>query len=124
MPSRQQFVVFITIIQSILFLAHFALYETWTFSPQGRDLPVAFGIKVVLGILAVSFIASSLLAFRYTNAAVRAAYKASAIWLGLLSFLFLATAASWILFGVARLAGLDIDFHRIVQVLFGAAVVF
>ena len=126
MPSRRQLIVFITIIQSILFLAHFALYETWTFSPQGRDLRLAFGIKFFLGVLSVSFIASSLLAFRYTNASVRAAYKASAIWLGLLSFLFLAAVGSWIIFGITRLVGLgiDIDFHRIVQVLFGIAVVF
>lgn len=123
MPSRKQLAVFITIIQSILFLAHFVLYETWTFSAQGRDIPVAFGVRFVLTVLSVSFIASSLLAFRYTNAGVRAVYKASAIWLGLLSFLFLAAAGSWIIFAVTRLAGLDINFHRMVEVLFGFAVV-
>ena len=31
--------------------------------------------------------------------------------------------ASWIIFGVARLAGLDVPFHRIVEVLYSAAVV-
>ena len=122
MPSRKQLIIFITVIQSILFLGHLVLYETWIFSSQGRDIPVASGIKVVLGILSVSFIASSLLAFRYKNGIVRAAYKTSAIWLGLLSFLFLGAAASWITFGTMRLAGLDINFHRIVQVLFSIAV--
>jgi uncharacterized protein len=119
MPSRKQLVIFITIIQSILFLGHLLLYETWT---HGLDVPVSSGIKLAFGLLSVSFIASSLLAFRYTNAAVRAVYKASAIWLGLLSFLFLAAAASWIIFGVTQLAGLQINFHRMVEVLFGAAV--
>src|SRR5438067_10069321 len=122
MPSRKQLIIFITVIQSILFLGHLVLYETWIFSSQGRGIPVASGIKVVLGILSVSFIASSLLAFRYKNGIVRAAYKTSAIWLGLLSFLFLGAAASWITFGTMRLAGLDINFHRIVQVLFSIAV--
>ena len=119
MPARRQLITFIAIIQSILFLAHLLLYETWTFSSEGGG---TFGIKLAAGVLSISFIASSLLAFRYTNAAVRAVYKASAIWLGLLSFLFIAAIASWIIFGVTRLAGLDIGFHRIVEVLFGVAV--
>jgi hypothetical protein len=52
-------------------------------------------------------VAASLLAFRYTNAALRAFYRAAAIWVGLLTFLFLAAVSSWIIFAVARLAGLD-----------------
>ena len=100
-------------------MGHLLLYETWT---RGLDVPVSFGVKLAFVLLSVSFIASSLLAFRYTNAVVRAVYKASAIWLGLLSFLFLAAVTSWIVFGVTQLAGLQNNFHRIVEVLFGAAV--
>ena len=119
MPSRKQLVGFISVIQSILFLAHFFLYKTWTFSAQAHG---SFGLKIALGVLSVSFIASSLLAFRYTNAAVRAVYKASAIWLGLLSFLFLSAVASWIIFAIMRLAGLGINFHSLSEVMFGIAV--
>ena len=43
------------------------------------------------------------------------------MWLGLLTFLFLAAVASWIIFGLAWLAGLGMDFHRSVELLFGAA---
>jgi predicted MPP superfamily phosphohydrolase len=43
--------------------------------------------------------------------------------MGLVSFLFLATASSWIIFGIGRLAGLDVPFHRIVEALYGAAAV-
>ena len=114
---------FIAIIQSVLFLTHFLLYETWTFSPSGSDTPAALWIKLVLGFLSVSFVAASLLAFRYTNAALRAFYRAAAVWLGLLTFLFLAAVSSWIILGVTRLAGLDVNFHRTVELLFGAAVV-
>jgi hypothetical protein len=121
MASRKQLIGFITVIQSILFFGHFVLYETWTFSSAGRVVPGAFAVKIVAGILSVSFIATSLLAFRYTNPAVRVAYRASAIWLGLLSFLFLAAVGVWIIFGVARMAGLNVNFHRMVEVLFGAA---
>ncbi len=114
---------FIAIFQSILFLTHFLLYATWAFSPAGAGARGALWIKLLLGFLSVSFIAASLLAFRYTNAAVRAFYRVAAIWVGLLSFLFTAAVFSWIILGVARLAGLDVNFHRTVELLFGAAVV-
>jgi uncharacterized protein len=123
MRTRKGLIGFIAIIQSVLFLAHILLYETWTFSPGGNDAHGSLWIKLVVGFLSVSFIAASLLAFRYTNAILRAFYRAAAIWLGLLSFLFAAAVFSWIIFGVARPAGLDVNFHRTVELLFGAAVV-
>src|ERR1700691_5307446 len=121
MRVRKELIGFIVGIQSVLFLTHYLLYETWTFSPAGRDTPGAFWIKLVLGCLSVSFIAASLLAFRYTNAALRAFYRAAAVWIGLVSFLFLAAACAGIIFGVTRLAGLNMDFHQTVELLFGAA---
>ncbi len=123
MRVRKDLIGFIAVIQSVLFLTHYLLYETWTFSPAGSETPGAFWIKLVLGLLSVSFVAASLLAFRYTNAALRAFYRAAAVWMGLLTFLFLAAVSSWIIFGVARLAGLDVNFHRTVELLFGAAAV-
>jgi len=119
MPSRKQLIGFISVIQSILFLAHFFLYQTWAFSAGARGL---FGVRLALGILSMSFVGSSLLAFRYTNATVRTIYKASAIWLGLLSFLFLVALAAWIIFGLAQLAGVAMNFHHLVEALFGVAV--
>src|SRR5580704_15096874 len=113
----------IVILQAVLFLTHFLVYETWTFSPAGSDIPGTSWTKLVLGFLSVSFVAASLLAFRYTDAAVRAFYRIAAVWLGFLTFLFFAAVFSWIFFGVARLAGLDVSFHRMVEWLFGAALV-
>jgi len=120
---RGRLIGFIVVIQSVLCLAHLFLYETWTFSPDGSDTPGAFWIKLVLGFLSVSFVAASLLAFRYSNAALRAFYRAAAVWVGLLTFLFAGAVCSWIIFGVARLAGLDVNFHRTVELLYGAAAV-
>src|SRR6266851_5258496 len=121
MRVRQELIGFVAITQSVLFLTHYLLYETWIFSPAGSETPGAFWIKLALGFLSVSFIAASLLAFRYTNTALRAFYRAAAVWMGLVSFLFLAAVSSWIIFGVARLAGLNMNFHRTVELLFGAA---
>ncbi len=118
----RRFAGFIAIIQSILFLEHFLLYETWTFS-LAPDAHGGLWIKLVLGFLSVSFVAASMLAFRYTNPALRGFYRMAAVWLGLQNFLFPAMALSWIMFGVSRLAGLSLNFHRSVEWLFGAAMV-
>jgi len=123
MRAQKRLIGFIVILQSILFLTHFFLYETWTFSSAGSTSHRALWIKLALAFLSVSFITASLLAFRYTNVALRAFYRAAAVWLGLLTFLFLAAISSWIILGVARLAALVVNFHRTVELLFGAAVV-
>src|ERR1700674_759868 len=114
---------FIAIVQFVLFLTHYLLYETWTFSPAGGNTHGPLWIKLVLGFLSVSFIAASLLAFRYTNAVLRAFYRAAAVWLGLLTFLIAAAIVSWIVFGVTHLAALQVNFHRIVELLFGVAAI-
>jgi predicted MPP superfamily phosphohydrolase len=114
---------FVAMIQTVLFLTHLFLYETWSFSPAGNHFHGALWIKLVCGVLSVSFVTASLLAFRYTNSAVRAFYRVAAVWVGLLSFLVLAALSSWIIFGVARLAGQDLNFHKLVVVLFSASVV-
>jgi predicted MPP superfamily phosphohydrolase len=123
MRSRKGFIGLLAVFQSVLLLTHFFLYETWTFSSASGDRPGALWIKLVLGILAVSFVAASLLAFRYTNPALRAFYRTAAVWLGLLTFLFLAAVSAWIIFAVASLAGAAVNFHRTVELLFGAAAV-
>ncbi len=123
MRARRSLLGFIVIVQSVLFLTHFLLYQTWTFSPAGNDPAGALWIKLILGLLSVSFVAASLLAFRYTNPAVRAFYKAAAVWLGLLSFFFVAAVSAWIIFGVTRLAGSGVNFHRTVELLFSVAAV-
>src|SRR5271170_6638760 len=123
MRSPKRFVGFIVTIQFVLFFAHFFLYETWTFSSTGSQLPGPLWIKLVLGFLSVSFLAASVLAFRYTNPVLRGFYRAAAIWMGFLSFLFLAATGSWVIFLVARLAGLEMNFHRTVEWLFLVAAV-
>ena len=74
----------------------------------------ALWIKLGLGVLSVSFVAASLLAYRYTNAPLRAFYRAAAVWMGMLTFLFFAAVFSWIIFGAARLAGArrELPSHR------------
>jgi hypothetical protein len=115
-------ITFIAVIQTILFSTHYLLYKTWTFSAGESNANSALWIKLSLCLLSVSFVAASLLAMRYTNAAVRVFYRAAAVWIGLVSFLFLAAVSSWIILGVAQMSGLHMNFHRTVETLFGAAV--
>ena len=121
MRMRAEIIRFIAVVQAVLFLTHFFLYKTWTFSPTAAAVANPLWLKIFVGLLSVSFLCASLLAFRYTSAPVRIFYRAAAVWLGLLSFLFLAAVFSWIVFGAARLAGLALNFHRLVELFFGAA---
>jgi predicted MPP superfamily phosphohydrolase len=120
MRIGRRFVGFIVVLQAVLFLVHLVLYETWEFSSAG-SLPHGASIAMILGVLSVSFVAASLLAFRYTNIFVRAFYRAAAVWMGLLTFLFFAAISSWIILGITRLAGLDLNFHRMTELLFSVA---
>jgi uncharacterized protein len=123
MKIRAGLVGFIAVVQGILFLTHLFLYETWTFSPSRHGARGSLWLEVGLAILSVSFLVASLLAWRYTGPLVRAIYKVAAVWLGLLSFLVIASVFSWLLFGLAWVAGLPAHFHALVEVLFAAAAV-
>ncbi|HEY1659788.1 MAG TPA: metallophosphoesterase [Candidatus Sulfotelmatobacter sp.] len=121
MRTRRRIIRFIAIVQTVLFLTHFLLYQTWMFS--SGDAANARWVGLALGLLSVSFVTASLAAFRYTNPLLRAFYRASAVWLGLLSFLFVAAVASWGIYGIASFAGAHINFHYLVEWMFGAALV-
>src|ERR1700691_6493958 len=120
---RKLLITFIAVIQSLLCLLHLFLFQTWAFSSAGGQRHGPLWIKLGLGFLSLSFVAASLLAYRYTNAPLRAFYRAAAVWMGMLTVFFFAAVFSWIIFGVARLLGQNVIFHRIVEFLFAAAAV-
>jgi predicted MPP superfamily phosphohydrolase len=118
LPRR--FVIFIAVFQSVLFLSHLLLYETWTFSPKNSS-EGSFWLKLLLGVLSLTFVSASLLAFRYTNTAVRVFYRAAAVWAGLLSFLVFAAAGCWIIYASAFVLRRGLDFHLLVKIIFALA---
>ena len=108
-------------VQSILLAANLFLYATWiAFHPS-----LGTTARIVLGIVAVaagvSFVAASLLTWSYFNWVVRVFYTISAVWVGLMNFCLFAACASWIVLGVARVAGLGIAPHLIADASFSAA---
>jgi uncharacterized protein len=104
---RTRIAVFVVIIQTVLFLAHWFLYETWI---AFWGTPVAAAgvskLQIALALLSISFVVASLLAWRSSNLAVRVLYRISAVWLGILSFSFLAALACWTIYGGALLLGM------------------
>jgi hypothetical protein len=116
---------FIVIIQSVLFLVHFFLFRTWTFAYAASPFLLLW-LKLLFGFLSISFVSASLLAFRYTNTGVRAFYRLAAVWLGLLTFLFAAALATWLMFGISVFLGLHMSFHHVAELFFavGSAIGF
>ncbi len=83
------FVMSALVLQLILFLLHFMIYET---------VAAAFGVgglalALILGILSLTFISASLLGAVMSNAATRAYYRFAAIWFSFVAPLCGACAA-------------------------------
>ena len=118
---RRSIPTFVAIIQTILFLVHLALYSTWKFFWGPMDPQALFGLRVALALLSVSFVAASLLGFRYFNFLVRIFYTLSALWLGLVNFLFLAACASWVVYVVPELFGARLERRPLALAFLGLA---
>jgi len=116
-----RFVLFIGIVQSILFLGHLFLYKTLV-RFFGVTAPTKLlTLKVALGLLSVSLVLTSFLAFRYSGILVRSLYTAAASWLGILYLLILASILCWIFYGLAKLFHLPLDRKLLMEILIGIA---
>ena len=119
--GRHQIAVFIVIIQAILFFVHLVSYATWAFFWGAADSSRASAMAAAVAVLSVSFVAASLLAHRYFNPLVRALYAIASVWLGLVSFFFVAACACWIVYGVPLMFGVRLERRELAGVLFGLA---
>lgn len=116
---RSRISVFVSIIQAILLLTHLFLYETWIFFHGAPDPSQALTLKIVVSILSVSFVAATLLAYKYFNPLVRAFYAIAAAWLGLVNFFFLAACAIWLIYGIPFVFGIHLDKKVLATACFG-----
>ena len=71
----------------------------------------------------MSFIAASLLAFRFSNPIVRGFYRIAALWLGAVNFFFLAACVCWLLYFAATLTRHQPDWPRWAAVVFATALI-
>jgi uncharacterized protein len=124
---RARIAVFICIIQSILFLSHWFVYETWTWFWQPAAAAVDpgghHGLAIATALLSISFVTASLLAYRYKQTVVRVVYTFSAAWLGIFLYCVFAASACWLLYGIVRLIGLSWQRWPIAALMFSLAFV-
>lgn len=118
-----RFILFISIVQSILFLGHWFLYRTLVRFFGAAGTPKLLALKAALGLLSVSLVITSFLAFRYSNPLIRCLYTAAASWLGILYLLILASALCWIFYGLAKLIHVPLNPKTLIEILIGIALV-
>ena len=99
-------VVAILVIQAILLLGHWFVYSTFIAFKPGLAPATAADLRVILLVLAFSFVIASLLSFRFSNPVVRVIYWAAAVWLGFANFYFWGSI-------VIRLAWLAVKFSHL-----------
>ena len=112
---------FISIVQSILFLGHWFLYRTLVRFFGVTSPAKLLTLKVVLGLLSVSLVLTSFLAFRYSNVLVRFLYTTAASWLGILYLFILASMLCWIFYGLAKFIRLPLNPEVLIEILIGIA---
>jgi hypothetical protein len=93
----------ICVIQVILFLAHWFVFFTWIAFWPGLASAAVAGLHAAMLVLAFSFVAVSLLSFRFSNSAVRFVYWLAAVWLGFLNFFFWASLLAWMFWFALKL---------------------
>ncbi len=86
----------ISVIEVILLLAHWFLFHTWIEFWDAPSISATLALRIVLLLLAFSFVAAALLSFRFSNPLVVVIYKFAAVWLGFLNYLFFAACLSWL----------------------------
>jgi predicted MPP superfamily phosphohydrolase len=102
------FVVFISIAELIVILAHALLYFSWMYFFHITSVGAMRVMGIGLTILSLSFISASLLVFWRDNFLTRIIYYLASIWLGFILYLFLTSILTWVLGGIIRLGGINL----------------
>jgi hypothetical protein len=118
-----RFVIFISIVQSILFLGHWFLYRTVVRFFGVANPTKLFALRTALALLSVSLVTTSFLARRYSNLLVRDLYTVAASWLGIFYLFILASILCWIFYGLGKLFHLPLNGKILIGVLMNIALV-
>jgi len=92
------FTIAIGVIEAILISAHWVLYKSILrfFSIENQSFILY--LKIILGILSVTFVLASLLASRFDNILVETFYRLAAGWLGFLYLFLIVSLLVWTLY--------------------------
>jgi predicted MPP superfamily phosphohydrolase len=116
-----RFIIFISIIQSILFLGHWFFYRTLVrfFGPFSPSMLLT--LKIGLGLLSVSLVLTSFITFRYDHFLARFVYTMASSWLGILYLFILAAALTWILYGLSKGFRVPLNTKMLMEIFMGIA---
>jgi len=117
---RSRLLVFVSIVQAILFSAHWFVYATM--AHFWGDIVASWRVKLAFALLSVSFVPASLLGWYSYKPLVRFFYLFAALWLGFASYFLVASIASWIIYGMSAVIGLGWRAAWIANAAFTAAV--
>jgi uncharacterized protein len=114
------------LIQILLFLGHWLVFSTWVDFFPGLPAAVIADLRVEMLILSFSFVAASLISFRFSNFAVHWLYTLTAIWLGFLNYFFWAAVLvrlAWLGIRVSHLMADPAAIRPVLAgIIFGAAI--
>ena len=97
--------VFLVVVQTVLFLAHGAVYATAASFLKLRTSGQVVALGAGLMLLSLTFVPASVLAFSNPRGWVKALYRSSVVWLGLLNYLFFGAGLCWAAVGINELVG-------------------
>jgi len=130
LPKR--FVVFLSIFQTVLVLVHGFLFLTCVYfwAPHSSDEAPGYDFSplshwrllIALGILSISFLATSIIGFSLTNVALRIVYRITAVWLGFVNYAFFSSVLCWLVYLVMRLGRAGIERAYFAAFFFGLSV--
>jgi len=98
-------IAFILVIQTILLMVHGVIAATIASFLELWRTRHLVALVSVFGVLSLTFVGASILAFRSHRGWVKGIYRAAASWLGILNYLFFGALLCWGIEGVNRLAG-------------------
>jgi len=117
---RARIAIFLTVILSILLAANWFVCATWNHFWPSAETP---RWEIIPFALTLTFVAAMFLGWRFSNLALRLAYRISATWLGLLNFGFFAACAAWLVAGAGALLSIPIE-PKLLAVAFPAIAAF
>jgi predicted MPP superfamily phosphohydrolase len=118
---RARFPAFIAVVQSLLFAGHLLVYATLVSFWRPLDANSLLTLRVAAFLVSISFVSASLLAYRNGSLVARIFYIFAAVWLGVLTYLVLASLLIWLTAAVCAVTGVPLARDELLAVLWGVA---
>jgi len=109
---------FLTVAMTVFLSGTWFVCATWDYFWGFPAQPLW---RIAPYILTVMFIVSLLAGMRLAHPLIKAAYRISAVWLGMLNFCLFAALGCWIIYGASKVLGMGLERHVLAAIFYGAA---